>query len=1377
MAVVKQKHTTLEMEQATPPPGHHKGVLHVCVQRLSLLELQLQEVHRSLGDLGTLGAAAMQQKVESQLLTCQEMFMEIEQKVASLSALSPNADQQDGLESSQQDDNVFLESKLDTLKAKLMSIHQLLTDSSAEQRRRHEQAESHCSSVQETFSSPRHKLLRQNSLQQQKELEHGLMEQKGLTQALARQGSRAQLHQEGEPDRPSPGDVPADCDGGPSQRTWSYLHSRLLCVEQRALLPPSQVTDSSDGTAGRGIVTKSLKELQTYSIRLRELGRSTEDLLNESSSMGGSNPILDEALFHVLFGAFLSLSSIVYLLHSQQEHTPQVEDPELRLQQIQRLSAEVSVLSREVSSQGSKVVNVLRREDGGQQCMDDLCRLASVLQAGLKNRETQLRKMMDTTAETERRLNQLHAAFTFDPVTNELSGNMRLEEQLKVCVQVNALLEKTDRNALPSALIHRADRLQGELDSVLADVGWRSADVRSSSELQQLRERLIHGLEDLILLGSERLRPAGSDLRSRAELQKELSNHTRFFRLVSQHFSALCYLTCEVVDVGPERWEGVIAGLQDDVSRLQLNGLDRGAAMQRTLQLWSQWEEDSVHSDLLLTDVETSFSKIPDEGNSEEGVLQRISVCKELSRKLQENTAQFSHMLEVGRCLQQAGCRGVGSSISKLETRWKVLQKRVEHEHTTCEKRRELRSRVLCDSTVLTDWMIEARKRIDSWTQLTVAPSDEMEAEQRRDLFLQSVALTKELEDKRELMVEVMGVSTRLEMLRATDEDQEIDPESDSVLLRQIESDWSSLMVDIPLVQGALQKHWMATQSQQEALQELQAWLTAAESQLEEQCGKINQKSCTGNDLSELLRFCKECQTDMSVRQIALDLANQSLKACSTDQSQRGRYHKLLFAEQQGDVNHQWLRLQENLRSQIGESEQQRKDHSQLHSQLHHINIWMKDQHMWMDSALKPCSRTELQRSSSMCKDLRERIRQRAAALQDLRENICSELLSHVEQSILDSAALQERSECVQQQLKETEVLWLSVKDIMDDLTMETLRTSQSLSNLSFPLFSVSAHRRVHSELQRLHKECEASEEKWDKLRQSIVALGECVCPSAVTVVNEQMDRQRQNWTAVCEALNLKLQQSLEVQLLWDSYFGHLDCFCKDLQMIKSKTLPLFKTNPEDILSEEPITEQIDTVKSLLMSTCNLHSDLERLLEASKLLIGRLEPTAAIVVESESRLLSRDFMQLNQQLSGRLTLLQEQQEWLQQCADDLQSLELTLQVWKKLVENEDAAADQSALLEPSGLFADLDVLNELSRGRTLSDTVASRLQRLNPCWAETSTRAEEACSALQTEALRTQSFEQKCSSWMSFLQRMEDSLSVDISGSYGGLRQQLCTHK
>lgn len=45
--------------------------------------------------------------------------------------------------------------------------------------------------------------------------------------------------------------------------------------------------------------------------------------------------------------------------------------------------------------------------------------------------------------------------------------------------------------------------------------------------------------------------------------------------------------------------------------------------------------------------------------------------------------------------------------------------------------------------------------------------------------------------------------------------------------------------------------------TQQGALLELQAWLRAAESQLEERCSRINQTSCTNADLTLFLQYCK----------------------------------------------------------------------------------------------------------------------------------------------------------------------------------------------------------------------------------------------------------------------------------------------------------------------------------------------------------------------------------------------------------------------------------------------------------------------------------------------------------------------------------------
>lgn len=54
---------------------------------------------------------------------------------------------------------------------------------------------------------------------------------------------------------------------------------------------------------------------------------------------------------------------------------------------------------------------------------------------------------------------------------------------------------------------------------------------------------------------------------------------------------------------------------------------------------------------------------------------------------------QFSLMLEAGRRLQEAGCGEAGVSTCMLEARWRSLNKRVEHEHSMCDRKRTLRSR------------------------------------------------------------------------------------------------------------------------------------------------------------------------------------------------------------------------------------------------------------------------------------------------------------------------------------------------------------------------------------------------------------------------------------------------------------------------------------------------------------------------------------------------------------------------------------------------------------------------------------------------------------------------------------------------------------
>ncbi|KAK9534167.1 hypothetical protein VZT92_009231 [Zoarces viviparus] len=1375
-------------------PRPREGVLHVCLRRVGQLELWLQEARRSPVAGGAAGSSAMQDNVEQQLLTCQEMFLEIEQRVSGLSAIGHPADRR------QDEAAELLSSKLELLKTNLVSFQQLLQERQGEERRAPQEQTSaprperrsqlrRSSSVQEIFSSPRNQLLRQSSLQQQKELELELTEQRGLTRAIARQGSRTLLHSQGAEHRGqlssrSPAadeEEEEEEEEDSAQKKWAGLHSRLLALEESRLLPPSEVTDSStrrsDGTAGRMIGAQTMKELQTHISRLRELGVTATEPLDQASHVDSSRQTLDEGLFRVLRGTSLSLSSIDSLLHSPAGTTHE-GDTERRL--LQTLSAELATLGSELASQGSEVSRVLG-SDCAQQCVDDLCRVLPVVRSALSSREKQLTNLQEELTEHQIRLNELHAAFTSNQatghqITNEFSGTLDLK-QLQALVdvqeslqqqveQVSSLLEEADRRHLPPSIIQQASQLQGEVDGSLGGVRSRCEELKTSVELQQQYERLVYSLEELLALGSERLaqRP-DTELHSRAQLQQQLSGHTKFFQFLGHHVKILQQLTQRVPESALQRWEGVVTGLQDEVARLQQHGLEKGTRMQETIQVWSQWEEDSAWSDSLLRANEASFPKMH--------VSEKLSLYQRGVLK-----ARFSRMLEAGLWLQLAGCGGVGVSTSLLEARWRALQKKAELQRTNEERNRKLRSRFSRDSAVLADWMGGARELIDEWSRLSA--EEETDAEQRRGRYLQSVTLTKELEAKCELKVAAVCVGTQLVELREEDQEPSDPPGLRSVRsqLRHMELDWCSLLADVPVVQQALHKRWMKTMTQQGALLELQVWLEVAESRLEEHRSRVNRTSSTNADLGQLLKYCKEHLTEMSAHQATLDYVSQPLQTCSTEDGQRRRREHNQFAEEQGQLSHQWLSLQETLNSQLRQVEQELRSRVEREARLQQINSWITDQNLWMDSAQTPSSQTELQRSINTCQDLEEKIAQKSAALQELRdgpdggggEESSSDFISRTDRSIQACAALTQQRDSVKQRLLQGQQLWDCVQQRLNQMRLKTARTSQTLDHHSSSPLCLQTHRDVHGQLQLLHEETEASETEWDELSRSASSLRDVVSPAAAALLTEQLDRQRDGWTAVSAALDQQLRRSRAVLQAWEVYGRLAASFSQRLQTLQSDAGSSLSGAAADDDTAEQLAGKMHSAQSLLERTDTLQSGLEEVLEASKDLIGHLEPSAASLVQSESRLLSRGVQQLSQKVTRTLAQLQEELERLQEFGDVLESLE------GKLEQAEARPADQSGLLELSGPSADLDVLNQQSCSRSLGDAAARRLRRLNHRWADAAARAEEACSELQADALRQQSFQQKCESWMSFLQRMEDNLAVDVSGSYVGLRQQLCTH-
>ncbi|XP_061677289.1 nesprin-2-like [Syngnathoides biaculeatus] len=949
-----------------------------------------------------------------------------------------------------------------------------------------------------------------------------------------------------------------------------------------------------------------------------------------------------------------------------------------------------------------------------------------------------------------------------------------------------------------------ADGVCDDLEGPRARVGclqesaeqWEDDDEDPGSDEEAAThcERLARSLTGLAGVGRERLGRTPQLCTTATVLSQELAAHMKFFRFLRRHLHVLEFLSRRVPESSLRGWEVTMRALREETLSLQTQALHTGVRMEQMLERWREWEEDAGRCQSLLTSAEMSLA----------GGCGCAPASQDPSWTLDENEAQLGRMLEAGLWLQRAGCIRVGVACGDLEARWTQLSKTFKLQNGDMERKRKLSQSFTRDSAALAKWMSMARELIDRWSLLALsATGDAAGVKQRREEYRRFVALIKDLEDQTRLKEAVIITASQLGALRGVDQDVRGDPEERWSLcetldqdldcmsehLGRLESDWSSLLTEIPVVQNALHKWWMETLSQQEALQELQGWLADSESRLGEERCCVDRNSCTAADLWLLLKYYKECRAEMLAQQPTLDHASQPWETCSSAKGPRGRYEANQLAEDQGSLKRRWLMMQTALDVQIGELEEDLRVRTEQEVGLERIDAWMVDHKRSLDSAREPRSLAELQRDLNQ--DLDEQIQMRQVALQELADQ-CSRrggdgaFTCHIDRSSTACIALAQQNQAVRSHLMATRQLWLCLDGKVDDMMERRVRTSQMLELVCGHSLSLRAHKDLQCQLQSLHEDMKASESEWDSLHQTFVALKARVHPDAANMLAQRIDKQTHSWSGLHSCLEQHLQKSLVLQTAWELHAQSVAVLWERVKELKRNVATSVLTGDDAACQHLDVNQDLEKFQTLQERADSLQCNLQGLREDSRDLTGQLEPWAAALVQSEIRLLSRAALRLGCTVTAKRDELQEGLQTLLEVSSLLNTLEAALESWMEHLEQWERTAqhavqqnvvEQRVLLDPCAMAADLDVLNELSRNLSLNDGTARRLWRLNRRWSDASARAQEACSELQTKVLRHQSFEQKCESWMSFLQRMEERVAVDVSGSYAGLRQQLRVHK
>ncbi|KAG5857708.1 hypothetical protein ANANG_G00022250 [Anguilla anguilla] len=1364
-----------------------QGALHACREQAAQLELWLEGARRSLGAPSP--AAAMQDSFEQQLLSCQEMFLEIEAKVASLSDLGQ---QEASSETHHQVE--ALSSRLELLKTSLVTFQQLLQErQNVEQEIQHSEHPQGSvlkgsASVHEMLTSTKGKLIRQNSLQQQRELEHELSEQRDLTKAIARHGSRSRLHslsQDSPAQTPpgSPAVVPtAHTDGEEgfiSEEMWAHLHTRLTAklqaLEESANLGSSEVTGAVVAAGSSAIVrdlgTHTLQELQSHAARLRELGQLAITSQTQASSEGDSGLTLEEDLYHVLCGVDLSLCSVTDLLLSPCGTSQ--EDDQLYLLQLESLAVELDRVGNELSCQEPEVRSALgSAAPQVSPCLQCLQSRLSIIQTALPSRQAQLRARLDLADQCQRDIRGLHESLLgknllLNQTINEASGHdpgkqfQAVEQfQLEALLQenqVSALKERLESNSLPTSLIEEVHKLEDVLDSAWSSLRERQEGLRESLDLQQKYEGLLQGLASLTELGRERLgRSQGLVEHSRTELQDHLSSHKGYFQRLGSYLAAVKHFSSRVPDSVLRGQEAAMAQLEQDIGALRRQALEHGTQMHRTLQIWTQWEENCSGLGRLLQEVESRLPSVGLVEETEERLRERLSIYQQMKGVLEESGARLCLVLEQGRGLQGAG----GGTLRRIWSRFRR------------------------DSVALSEWMGEARERLQLWRHRSVTVPQDLE--QIRTHLTQFLEFTKEVESRSALKALVVGTGTQLLLLKDTD------TASLQTQLTQLEQGWAQVQSALPAIQERLHQALMERLPSRDAITELNTWISEREVSLEEGLKRLHSHKASAASLTQELQLLKECKLEITCCQLTVDFVNQSVLQISSPDIQTKRYERTQFAEELGALNERWHHLQGALSYQTRHVEQLLHICADRENKLQHLRHWVIGQRERMQLVERPVSRSSAEKTLKECVETEEKLKLKLAELQVLREACLSqdegteqerdcEFITQTDAVNQACAALSQQVVELKLRLQQVLERWGLFERQLSEAVLSTAQAHYTLEQERTPQLSLSALQSHANQLQLLRDELEQGETKWDALTGTFSALRDVVSPAAALLLSEQLEGEQTRWRAVIQELTDELLRAQGLLQRWQGYsrlFGAISC---RLKRHEEETKELLSAPPCQYSTVELAQARVEAINGLQASIDDLQNSMEEVLEASRNLIGQMEPGAAVFIQSESRLLARSVLQLGEALARRKEQLQEELEQLQELSSSLEFLEKHLKDCEDRVtgavdiSHEDVA--KTDLLALSALSPDLDALNELSYRLALSDPVSRRLQSLNRQWALASSLALEQRSELQTEVLRQQSFEQKCESWMGFLQGMEDNLAVDIAGSYPGLREQLRIHQ
>ncbi|XP_060128741.1 nesprin-1 isoform X4 [Zootoca vivipara] len=1379
--------------------------------------------------------------MDSQLVDCQNMLVEIEQKVVALSELSVHNENllMEG-KAHTKDEAEQLAIKLRTLKGSLLELQRVLHDKQITIQQGTTQEKEECEpdlatsqgpSVQEWLLQARttRSQQQQSSLQRQKELEKELAEQKNLLRSVASRGEEILTQQSAsenshirKPDVLTEelsleGEKPSAEDQ--MKMKWESLYQefsikhRLLqnALEQEQEQPlysrPNRLISGMPVYKQEG----QSQDKPSAASLLVGLNEAFEDA---SSQPGG----VEKESLHFEQKLYSGVSATSSWLDGVEEHLfvatallPEVTEACLYNQEA--LAKDIKEMTEKMDKNKNLFSHIFPdnadNRDVIEDTLDCFLRRLMLMETLVNQRchqmkerlqhilsfQNDLKLMFTSLADNKYIALQKLAEAIERPETEQMQAIQQAEDGLKeLDAAISELKKRGDKLQIDQSSMQELTKLQDMYDELIMVIGSRRSGLNQNLALKGQYEQALQDLADLIETGKEKMSVDQKMIvSSKEEVQILLDKHKEYFQGLESHVILTETLFRKISSFALVKETQFHGDLMAQASAVLKQAHKRGVELEYILETWTHLQKDYQDLTRQLETVETSIPSVGLVEESEERLADRIALYQHLKSSLTEYQPKLYQILDDGkRLLFSVTCSELETQLNQLGEQWLNNTSKVTKELHRLETILKHWTRYQSESVELIHWLQSAMDRLEFWTQQSVTVPQELESV--RDHLNAFLEFSKEVDAKSLQKSTVLSTGNQLLRLK------KVDTAALRQGLSQIDNQWTELLTQIPIVQEKLHQLQMDKLPSRHAIVEVMSWISLMENVISED--EENFKNVVGHKvIQDYLQKYKGFKIDVNCKQLTVDFVNQSVLQISSQDVESKRSDKTDFAEQLGVMNRRWQVLQGLITEKIQLLEGFLESWIEYEDSVQSLKMWFETQEKRLKEQQKIGDQASVQNALKDCQELEQQIKSKEKEVEKVEQCGLSLMQNKKEEvSVVVMNTLQKLNHSwanLDHMVGQLKILlqsvldqWNAYKAAYEELNSYLMEARYSLSRFHLLTGSLEAVKVQVDNLQNLQDELEKQDHSLQKFGSVTNQLLKECHPPVTEVLNNTLKEMNLRWNNLLEEIAEHLHSSKGLLQLWQKYKNYYTQCCSTVQQYEDRTNELLKAATSKDIADDEIAAWIHDCNDLLKGMKTVQDSLFVLHELGEQLKQQVDSSAAAALQYGQVSLNQTLSSLEHTLCRQQSILQAGVQDYQTFSKSLGGLEDWIKQAEEVLKEQDPSSSSDLsiirnrmeelkrqMLKFSSMAPDMDRLNELGYRLPLNDKEIKRMQNLNRHWSIISSQTTERFSKLQSFMLQQQTFLEKCETWMEFLVQTEQKLAAEISGNYQLLLEQQRAHE